>query len=175
MAGLMQGKLSWFAAMVLVAPLAMPMTGHSAELNLEFSEPERFSDIEPARESRARFHERTLEGLEQIFSELAQTLPDDQVLNVTVTDVNLAGYVDQAHRGGGLEPVRVVRQGQAPSLKLKYSLVDAEGNTLQEGEESLRGRGVEEQLRRGRRANQEILRLEREMVTQWFERNFETS
>lgn len=172
---IIQKKLPWMATMALVGSLAMPLTGHSAELNLEFSEPERYSDIEPARENRSRFHERTLEGLEQIFNELAQTLPDDQTFNVTVLDVNLAGYVEQARRGGGMEPVRVVRQGHAPSLKLQYSLVDSVGNTLQEGEETIRGRGIEGQLRHGNRGKQDMLSLERDMITRWFEDNFDAS
>lgn len=169
---MMKRKLPWFAVVALVAPLAIPLPGYSAELNLQFNEPGGFSDIEPAREHRDRFHERTLEGLEQIFSELAQTLPADQVLHITVTDVNLAGYVDHAQRGGALEPVRVVRHGHAPSLKLEYSLLDAEGNTLQEGEEHLRGRGMVEQLGQ---TNHNALSYERQMITRWFERNFEAS
>lgn len=168
-------KLPWLASLALVVPLAMPVAAHSAELKLEFKEPERFSDIEPARESRERFRERTLEGLQEIFAELAEKLPDDQVFNVVVTDVNLAGFVDQVQRDGGLQPMRVVQQGQAPSINLEYSLVDADGNTLQEGEERLRGRGVAEQIRRGSRADQDMLRQEREMITRWFNRTFETS
>lgn len=167
-------NLPWLAVLALIAPLAIP-AAYSAELKLEFKEPERFSDIEPARESRERFRERTLGGLEAIFAELAERLPDDQVFTVVVTDVNLAGVVDQVRRDGGLQPVRVVRQGQAPSMNLEYSLVDADGNTLQEGEERLRGRGVGDQIRRGSLAEHDMLRLEREMIMRWFNRTFEAS
>lgn len=168
-------SLPWLATAALVMPLAIPWAGHSAELKLEFYEPHRFSDIEPGSESRERFRERALEGLEEIFAELAETLPDDQVLNVTVTDVNLAGYVDQIGRDVGQQPLRIVRQSHAPAMNLTYSLVDADGNTLQDGDERLRGRGVTDQVRRGSRADYDFLRQEREMITRWFNRTFETS
>ncbi|MCC5878460.1 MAG: DUF3016 domain-containing protein [Idiomarina sp.] len=166
-------KLSWVAAAALIMPLALPFAAQSAELKIEFHEPERFSDIEPARENRERFRERTLEGFEQIFTELAETLPDDQVLNIRVTNIDLAGYVDHVQRDGGLQPMRVVRQSEAPMISFEYSLVDADGNVLQEGEERLRGRGVAEQLRRGTRAEYDHLRMEKEMIERWFKRNFD--
>lgn len=167
--------LPGLTALALALPLTLSAAAHSAELNLEFHEPERFTDIEPGTESRERFRQRTLDGLEEVFAELAETLPDDQVLNIRVTDVNLSGYVDQIQRDGGLQQLRVVRQSQTPTMNLEYSLVDADGNILQEGEERLRGRGVAEQIRRGSRADSEMLRQEREMITRWFNRTFETA
>lgn len=165
--------LPWFAAVLLVTPLALPLSAHSAELKIEYEEPEHFSDIEPARENREHFRERTLEGIEYIFSELAKTLPDDQVFHVKVTNLDLAGYVDHIHRNGGLQPMRIVRQNEAPSIHFEYSLVDADGNVLQEGEERLRGRGMAEHAGRAHRAEFDHLRQEKEMIDRWFKRNFD--
>lgn len=152
-------------------PLSALSAAHSAELNIEFKEPERFSDIEPARENRTRFRERTLAGFEEIFAQVASRLPEDQVLNVTVTDIDLAGYVEPIPSSGGLEPLRIVRHGHEPVLRFEYSLVAADGEVLQEGEERLRGRTTTDTIRR-HSTSTDNLGHEREMVERWFRENF---
>lgn len=161
-------KPLWLAAAALMMPLSMPLAAQTAQLNIEFLQPDRFTDIEPAGGNRPEFQQRTLNGISEIFTELVQTLPGDQVLQVTVTDVNLAGRVGYLQHNGYMERMRML--GERPTMKLDYTLLDAEGNVLREGEEYLRGSSRATHLvRRTNRLDQQ-LGQEKEMIERWFKR-----
>lgn len=165
-------SLAWLVALILTTPIIS--AANSAELELEWHEPERFSDIEPGNDNRERFRNRVLEGLEGIFQQNAERLPDDQKLWVKVTDVDLAGVVEPVRQGGGMQNMRVVRQGHLPSISFEYKLSDADGNVIQEGEERIRGRSPADQMR-GQRGDMEFLKHENDMISRWFRRNLEDS
>jgi len=161
----------WFATWAL--SLAWPAIANSAELNIEFENAGSYTDVQSGEENRARHQSRVLEGFEGIFTELAQQLPDDQVLHIKVTDIDLAGYVTPVPRDGGLYMMRIVRHGHDPSIRFEYRLVDANEQVLQEGEENLRGRTARDSIRKTPSAASESLRHERDMLERWFRDTFD--
>lgn len=166
-------KRLWYSATTLTLAMVLFTSAHAAELKINFEDPDSYSDLTPALETRERFKERTLEGVEEIFREFAGRLPDDQELHVTVTDIKLAGFVQPVQRGGSLEQMRVVTNSHPPAMEFSYRLYDAQGELLQEGDERLRGRSSADMVRRGGRADHEFLRYERMMLDRWFRSTFE--
>lgn len=171
----MLNRKAWLATLALSLPLAMPTIANSAELNIEFVDADSYTDIQPGNEHRQRYQDRILENFEEFFTELAGRLPDDQVLNIKVTDVDLAGNVLPVSRDGGMHMMRIVRHGQDPSIRFEYSLVDANDQILQEGEERLRGRTSADSIRQTPSAASNALRNERDMLERWFRDTFDAS
>ena len=167
----MHKRKTWFAAMAF--SLVLPAAANSAELNVEFENADSFTDIQSGEENRTQHQTRVLEGIEGIFSDLAGQLPDDQVLHITVTDIDLAGYVTPVPRDGGLYMMRVVRHGHDPSIRFEYRLTDANEQVLQEGEEDLRGRTASDSVRKTPSVASETLRHEREMLERWSRDTFD--
>lgn len=158
---------------LLAGALALPLAAQSAELELEWQDPERFSDVESANEPRERYRERVLERLESYFADEAEKLPDDQTLHIKVTNVDLAGVVEQVPMQGGLQQLRILRSGHSARIDLEYRLEDENGNILQEGEERLRSRSPADSQRLSS-STQTELRLERDMIQRWFRATFDS-
>lgn len=162
-------SLSWLVAGVFALPFAV----NSAELELEWQEPERFIDVESANEPRERYRERVLERLEGYFAEEAEKLPEGQTLHIKVTNVDLAGVVEQVPMQGGLQQIRILRSGHSARIDLEYRLEDESGNVVQEGEERLRSRSAADNQRLASNTQSE-LRLERDMIQRWFRATFDS-
>lgn len=165
----------WLSTLALSLTLAMPTIANSAELNIEFVDADSFTDIQPGNEHRQRYQDRILESFEELFTELADQLPDDQVLNIKVTDIDLAGNVLPVSRDGGMYMMRIVRHGQDPSIRFEYSLIDVNEQVLQEGEERLRGRTSADSIRQTPSAASSALSNERDMLERWFRDTFDVS
>lgn len=151
-------------------------TASAATVEVDWHEPSSYRDIRPAEEPQERFQNRVFEHLSAYFETLAARLPESQKLQITVTDLDLAGEVYPENINNSLHMVRVVRSSDFPSITLSYTLTDANGTVLQEGEERLRGRDLPGQGRtsmRGRNTQQEALPYERAMLDRWFRFRFE--
>lgn len=159
---------------VLAGMLLLPLSAFSAELELTWENPDGYADLQEAGEHRARFQKRTLEALENKFSQLAERLPADQVLMIKVTDVDLAGRVEPTQTGGGLERVRIIRPMHQARMSLEYELKDSDGNILEEGTDSLRGRGNMDDGRVIASQDREHVRFESEMIERWFRPTFDS-
>jgi hypothetical protein len=105
----------------------------SDRLHIEFIEPKNFTDIRPSNQSRAHFTKQVLTQFSEYFDEIAQKLPDGQVLDVKVTDIDLAGDTRSARFSFSsmLDEVRVVEHIFFPRLEFEYELKDSEGLILQ--------------------------------------------
>lgn len=155
--------------------LCLPaLSALAAETQVTWQKPEKFTDINPGDEHPERFRERILNALEETFTRLGERLPDDQVLRITVADLTLAGWVEPMRTQRGLELVRVVRPAYEPRMDLYYQLLDADGNTLEEGEANLRGRHLLDQASIRRRGAQDMVDYENSMIERWFRQQFES-
>lgn len=112
--------------------------------------------------------DRVLEELSSHFTELGKLLPPGQELKVEVTDLDLAGRIDFARRGGN--EIRVMR-GMAdwPRMELRYRLEEG-GKVLRSGEAKLSDMNYMDHARLAT-AN-EPLRYEKQMVDDWFSKTF---
>jgi hypothetical protein len=130
-----------------------------------FVHPESFADIGLyENEHQAR---ECLSGIAQHLEQLAERrLPPDQVLELDVLDVNLAGYYPPGHYWN---PTRVTREGTPPSMTLRYRLM-RDGRVLASGEETLSDTSYLHLV--NRYADTDRLRFEKRMLDQWFSQRF---
>lgn len=129
-------------------------------VEVRFSSPENYADAGRSASDR----DSTEHTLRAHFARLAQQLPDGQVLQIEVQDIDLAGELLPTSRGRDL---RVLNGGADwPRITLQYTLV-ADGKTLQSGTRRL----VDMDYQSGiRPIDQRELAYERRMIDAWFER-----
>lgn len=155
--------LIWLGA--VGGPVAHGDDSHPA-LTLHFDNPERFTDLRPANESRARFEGRMLEGFERIFSELADELPEGWMWQVTITDIDLAGDIRHDAR---VERFRTVTPSHPPRINLTHRLLDDQGEIIIDAEERLLDLSFMDRLPRATLRRRQALYYEYTMLTRWFE------
>ncbi|WP_169303143.1 DUF3016 domain-containing protein [Thalassotalea mangrovi] len=131
----------------------------------EWVDPEKFVDVDPAGETRARFRERTFSQLEKHFQERAEELPTDQVLKLTFTDVDLAGDVKYMI-GPNNNNYRVIEDLYFPRLEFSYQLVDGNDNVLKSGEENIKDMNFMNRVRNTRSNDSYI--YEKNLFDDWF-------
>jgi hypothetical protein len=98
----------------------------AATTEVTWGDYKKFRDIDAGNENRKSFRERTLKDFEKHFAKLAEALPENQVLKINVTDVDLAGDTHV----GGINRTRIVKEIYAPRLNFSYELVDESGQVI---------------------------------------------
>lgn len=116
---------------VLALVLAVPATAMAGEAKMSLLNPDKFTDIDPGNGTDKSFRK----GLERAFTaelaKSAKTLPADQTLEVTFTDIDLAGEVDPVEVQGGYR-MRLVKDIYFPRLEFDYRVLDASGAVVSE-------------------------------------------
>lgn len=111
--------------------------------------------------------ERTVQALGAHFRSLAARLPDGHTLTVEVTDVNLAGDLQQSRRG---DEVRVLKGGADwPTLDLRWTLT-GDGRTLASGQERLADMTYLQSPLRG--GHDRSFGYEFRLIDRWFDSRF---
>jgi hypothetical protein len=134
--------------------------------SVTFVNPEHFADIGPyinGREAAANMTQ-IAQHIEQLA---ARRLAADQVLEVDVLDVHMAGYLDP--RTGRNEPYRVMLEGYWPSITLRYRLMVG-GTVLASGEETASDMAYLHFI--NRYPDSDRLRYEKRMLDNWFDSRF---
>ncbi|GAB3027602.1 DUF3016 domain-containing protein [Bowmanella dokdonensis] len=154
------------------------MTGFSgntmakAEVEVNWLNPDDYTDVRAANESRSRFKERTFKDLEEYFNKLAEDLPDDQKLVVNVTNLDLAGQVWPGSFVGlstGSD-VRLIKRVDIPRMTFNYKLMGKDGNELRAEQVELKDMSFQDRV--NPLFDSESLRYEKNMIRQWFEDSF---
>jgi len=112
------------------------ISASAATVDVQWQEPEHFQDMRTTDTSQKRFQSRVMEELEAQFRKAAEGLPEDQTLQITVRDVDLAGTIEYFFRNYPFG-LRVVRNVDAPAMELSYSLVDSGGQVVKAGDDRL--------------------------------------
>lgn len=116
---------------VLALVLAVPATAMAGEAKMSLLNPDKFTDIEPGNGTDKSFRK----GLERAFTaELAKSakaLPAGQTLEVTFTDIDLAGEVDPVEVPGGYQ-LRLMKDVYFPRLQFDYRVLDASDAVVSE-------------------------------------------
>lgn len=151
----------------LAGMLLLAAGGAFAGVNVSYTQPEQFSDVPFAPWER----ERVLKELTRHFAKMGATLPAGQDLNVTVTDLDLAGHTwPSMHTGTDL---RIVKGGADwPHITIKYS-VTQDGQVLRQGEEHLNNMNYLGRINRYGRSDE--LRYEKQMLDDWFKERIVTA
>ncbi|MBN7821484.1 DUF3016 domain-containing protein [Bowmanella yangjiangensis] len=160
---------------LLMAAALLGVSGVSwakADVEINWQDPERYTDVHPANESRVNFRERTFADIQKYMEKLAEKLPDGQKLQMNVTNVDLAGQVWPGSFVGLDSPsdVRLIKRIDIPRMKFDYKLLDANGQQLKGEEVDLKDMSFQDRV--NPLFNSESLRYEKNMLRDWFNEAF---
>lgn len=125
---------------LLLAGLATSLIGCAAcagEAKVTWQEPDQYTDICEGTELRDHFRAKLFQDFESIFSDLAKQLPDGYLFEVTVTDLDLAGQINDMH-DARWQDVRVIRDIYWPRMSINYTLKNSARETLAAGQEEIK-------------------------------------
>lgn len=130
-------KKSRFLAAVfaaLLASAAFAADKKPSNVTVTYQEPDKFTDVRS--DVGGGTEERYLDELSAHLQKTAgRYLKDGQKLEVTITDIDLAG--DFFPTRADLSHVRIVKEIHIPKVALSFKLTDASGQVLKEGERRL--------------------------------------
>jgi hypothetical protein len=145
----------------------MPLVSQAADVEVKWSNPDKYRDIYAGEENRKHFKENTFKALEEHLLKLSEALPKSQTLKIDVTDVDLAGSV---HHGGSRQ-IRVIKDIYFPRIKLSFQLLNANQSVVLSGEENLKDMNFLMGTRL--RYRNKTLGYERQLLDDWFDETFE--
>lgn len=144
----------------------------SDNVTINWQQPKDYTDVKAANESRSRFLARTLEQFDEIFADLGEQLTAGHSLDITVTDVDLAGQVwpqQFVGAGSGGGDVRLIKDIDIPRMEFSYELKH-EGVMVKSADVDLKDMGFLTTSMRG--SDSEPLRFEKRMLERWFSKEF---
>lgn len=153
--------------LICTAAALTPFTRvYAAEVEVKWSNSDKYSDIDAGNGLKKQFQERTFKSFEKHFAKLAKLLPENQKLVLNITNVDLAGDVNY----GGIDRVRVVKDIYFPRLKFSYQLLSANNTEIKAADVSLKDMGFLTHSRLKYRSKP--LSYEKGMVDKWFKNTF---
>jgi hypothetical protein len=140
--------------------LALAAGAASADVTVNYIQPERFSDLPFAPWER----EAVLKDLTQHFARLGAQLPPGQNLRIDVKDIDLAG---REYPNRGPRDLRIVKQNGVdwPRIDLHFA-IESNGQVLRSGDVQLRDMAFMDRI--GRYTDSDSLRYEKRMIDDWF-------
>jgi hypothetical protein len=146
------------------------LAAQAANVEIVWHEPEKYRDIRGGVESQKSFQDRVVAALGSYFEEAAgETLPADQTLYLTITDVDLAGDVEYFFFRFPMG-IRVMRDIYFPAIEFSYELRDENGKVLKSGEENIKDMGYS--YSGMVYLHNPPFDYEKRMIDDWFRRNF---
>lgn len=120
--------------------------GDRPAVEVEFQQPDEFTDL-----TSEWLDDRADPGyLEELRRHIERTasnrLAPGQRLRVTITDIDMAGDFEP-ERGAQNQDVRIVKSIYPPRIDLTFTLTDAVGNVLEQGERKLRDQAFDWNIR----------------------------
>lgn len=125
-----------------------------------------YRDIDSGSEGRKNFRERTFKSLEEHFASLAAQLPENQVLKIEVTDVDLAGDTNV----GGIDRHRIVKDIYFPRMNFSYQLVDTNNGEVKADTVVLKDMNF--MRTNSLKYRNKTLGYEKKMLDDWFKETF---
>jgi hypothetical protein len=109
----------------------------AGEAKVTWQAPEKYSDIRPGNDTRDAFQARVFKELEVVFTDLAKQLPDAYQLEITVTDLDLAGDVNGMY-GDRFRDIRVIKELYWPRMSLSYALKNPDNALIASGKDDIK-------------------------------------
>lgn len=160
--------------------LAFVNLAWAADVEIEWIEPDNYTDIEPEYlDDSGGYRDNLFSRFEDYLGRLSDRyLNDEATLKLKVHDWNMAGrVVTQTGADEGGQPKRRVLDNEYPMMQISYQLINSENETLREGENvELRGRAIRTEGRADfpsvNRRDRELIGPEIKMLNRWFKENF---
>ncbi|MGJ8691015.1 MAG: DUF3016 domain-containing protein [Thalassotalea sp.] len=157
--------LSMLFSSAMALTLAVP-TVHAAGLEITFADPENFADMRPGEENKTQFVENVFYNIEKELTKLAEQLPEDQLLKIDVSDIDLAGDISMHNAN----LFRLVKTMFPPRLAFTYQLIDKNKMVLKSGEENIRDTSF--MTNQGLKYKRDAFGYEKQLLAQWFKDTF---
>ncbi|WP_017444147.1 DUF3016 domain-containing protein [Gayadomonas joobiniege] len=124
--------------------LSWQVTAGNSEI--KWVEPEKYTDIKaPDSYTRKGYQEYVFSSFERYLEQASRKyLPDDQTIKLTVTELDLAGWVRPF--GNSLEYLRVIEDGFIPRIKFDYKIIDEQGAVIDQGSANLKNMAMSEDV-----------------------------
>jgi hypothetical protein len=151
---------------VIITFVMLQPVAQAVDVEVTWTNPDKYQDIRPGNESRKHFRERTFNNFEKHFAEMAAKLPENQKLVIDVTDVNLAGDV----RFDTIEQIRVVRDIYFPRMKFSYQLLNADNSVVVAKDVDIKDMSF--MTGSNIRYKNKALGYEKKMLDDWFKKEF---
>ena len=141
---------------------------YAATSEVTWVDHEKYRDIQSGNESRKHFRERIFYDLEKHFSQLAEDLPEGQVLKIKVTNLDLAG---DTHIGG-INQLRFIKNMYFPRMNFSYELVNADGSIIVTSDE-VALKDMTFMMSSNLKYRNKSLGYEKKMLDDWFAETFQ--
>lgn len=147
------------------APRALQADG---PVSVKWEDPAKFTEI---RQSTNRFEAERGDWVQQLARYLqttaAKPLQPGQTLDVTLVDIKRGGDYEPWHGPRGRD-IRIMRDIYPPRISLQYTLKDASGRIVSEGDARLSDTGYLHNL--GLKSDSDPLRYEKRLIDDWVKR-----
>jgi len=151
------------------APRALQADG---PVSVKWDDPATFTEI---RRSTNRFEAQRGDWVQQLAryvrTAAAKPLQPGQTLDVTLVDIKRAGDYEPWH-GPRADNIRIMRDIYPPRITLQYTLKDASGRVVDEGEAKLSDSGYLHNI--GMRSDSDPLHFEKRLIDDWVKRQLTT-
>lgn len=152
-------------SLLLTSIIAIPVSVFAGEAKVNWLEPDKYTDIRPSNESRDSFKERVFKEFNAMFLALAKKLPDGYQMEVTVTDLDLAGDVNGMYSQFGRD-IRVVKELYWPRMTFFYVLKNEKNEVVGSEKEDLKDMNFMSTI--GIHSNRGSFEIEEKMLNDWF-------
>jgi len=139
----------------------------AGDVTVKWQNPANYTDIDPGEEDKTTFEAHLFTSFQQIFADLAQTLPDNYHWEVTVTDLDLAGDARPRAKAGGQE-LRVLSPASRPAISFEYTLTDSQGKVVSHAQVDLKDANYLSRSPRVVGVGNKPFPYEEFMINQWF-------
>lgn len=147
-------------------PGALPADG---PVSVRWTDPAQFDELRYSRGLNARSDGQWIEKLARHLQDrAAPRLEAGQTLDVTLTNIDRAGDYEP-WRGPWYQHIRFMRDIYPPRMTLDFTLRDASGRVMAQGERKLSDIGF---TLRGSAIDSDPLRYEKRMIDDWLRREF---
>jgi hypothetical protein len=151
------------------APMGADAPPADARVSVTYVNPENFSEVREFGQQDRLNDSNYLEPLKaHLIKQAGKMLPAGDRLEVTITDIKLAGGYEPWH-GPNLMHVRFMKDVYPPRIDLTFKLTDSNGTVLREGSRKLRNLGY---LQSGvaRPGDTDPLRYDKGLLDSWLRR-----
>lgn len=148
--------------------LAQMSAVQAAQVEVKWTNPDKYTDIKAGEGHRKKFQEQTFKTLEEHFAKMAEMLPEQQKLLVDVTNLDLAGDVNYT-----MKRIRIIKDIFTPRMKFNYQLLNADNTVVKSEDVSLNDMGF--MMSNSLKYRSKSLSYEKKMLDDWFRNTFEDS
>ncbi|MBL0163448.1 MAG: DUF3016 domain-containing protein [Xanthomonadales bacterium] len=139
------------------------------QVTVSWTDPAQFTEAKYGRQFRQPEPEIWLTDFQKLLVRRASAvLKAGEHLDVSITNVKLAGQVEPFH-GSGATDVRVIKSIYPPEINLSFTLTGSDGQVLASGDRKLRDLAF---LDRGSASRSEAYRFERRLLEDWVSTEF---